>query len=298
MLSRIAERVYWIGRQTERAECVSRMVNAYHYSATQLGALEERSELHDLMAALGEHEDGDATFRATAQWWVNAEANPSSVVSCIRGARDNARRAREVLSLELWEALNSAAATINSLQKAHAGYATVADRVVLHTQAFAGVVETTAPRDETWEILRLGTMVERAAMTLRAMLIGAQAAERLPGDDPLALHAWTLTLRSCSALDAYRRTSVAIPHGPAVVAMLLHSATCPRSVAFALREAQAMVPFGSGASATLDWARQSLLAKIDPTSKDIPALCTTLLEGCDRIHDALLGEWRGRWESA
>ncbi len=36
-------------------------------------------------------------------------------------------------------------------------------------------------------------------------------------DDPLALHAWTVTLRACSALDAYRRTSVAVPHGPAVV---------------------------------------------------------------------------------
>jgi len=297
MLSRIAELVYWIARFTERAEGVSRMVSAYHYSATQLGALEDRSGLHDLITAFGEHGDEGSTFRSTATWWVMGGENPASVVSCIRAARENARRAREVLSLEVWETLNGAASAIESMVADGSTYEAVAERIPAYTRAFAGVVETTAPRDETWEILRLGTMIERAAMTLRAVLIGAQAADRLPTEDPLALHAWTVTLRACSALDAYRKTSAGIPQGPAVVALLLHSVTCPRSVAFALREIQSTLPFGSEPQREIDRARGILISPSRSDDGAIPALADRLLGMCDRIHRAVIDEWRGRWDS-
>jgi len=299
MLSRIAELVYWIGRFTERAEDVSKMVSSYHYSATQLGSLEGRSGLHDLIAAFGEHEDEEgSTFRSTANWWVTSPSNPTSVLSCIRGARENARRAREVLSLEVWESLNGTAFALEALVAAGASYEVVADRVPGYTRALFGIVETTTPRDEAWEVFRLGTMLERAAMTLRAVLIGAEAVERLPEDDPLALHAWTVTLRACSALDAYRRTSVAVPHGPSVVTLLLQSGTCPRSVMFALREVQSVVPFGSEALREAGRAREMLSAPLDHSDGKLPALADRLLGACDQIHAAIIGGWRGGWETA
>ena len=299
MLSRIAELVYWIGRFTERAEGVSKMVSSYHYSATQLGSLEGRSGLHDLIAAFGEHDDTEeSSFRSTASWWVTAPSNPTSVLSCIRGARENARRAREVLSLEVWESLNGTASALESLISSGASYELVADRIPGYTRALAGVVETTTPRDEAWEVFRLGTMLERAAMTLRAVLIGAEAVERLPEDDPLALHAWTVTLRACSALDAYRRTSVAVPHGPTVVTLLLQSVTCPRSVLFALREVQSVVPFGSEALRETGLAREMLTAPLDHSDGEIAALADRLLGACDQIHAAVIGGWRGGWETS
>jgi uncharacterized alpha-E superfamily protein len=298
MLSRIAELVYWIGRFAERAEGVSKMVSSYHYSATQLGSLETRSGLHDLIAAFGEHEEAEqSTFRSTATWWVTASSNPTSVLSCIRGARENARRAREVLSLEVWESLNGTASALESLVASGAPYDIVADRVPGYTRALFGVVETTTPRDEAWEVFRLGTMLERAAMTLRAVLIGAEAVERLPEDDPLALHAWTVTLRACSALDAYRRTSVAVPHGPAVVTLLMQSVTCPRSVLFALGEVQTVVPPGSKAFRDTGRARKLLRAPLDHGDGKIPALADRLLGACDQIHASVVSGWRGGWET-
>ena len=297
MLSRIAELVYWIGRFTERAEGVSKLVSAYHYSATQLGALEERSTLHDLIAAFGEHDGSESSFRSTASWWITSEANPSSVVACIRGARENARRAREVLSLEIWESLNASASALDALVSTGASYAVVADRVPGYTRALAGVIESTSPRDEAWEIMRLGTMLERAAITLRAVLIGAQAVEGLPEDDPMALHAWTVTLRACTALDAYRRTSVVVPHGPAVVSLLLHSVTCPRSVVYALREVETVVPFGSEALHEVEHAREMLSLPLDHSDGAVPALADKILDSCDRIHAAVVTGWRDGWET-
>jgi uncharacterized alpha-E superfamily protein len=297
MLSRIAELVYWIGRLTERAEGVSKMVSVYHYSATQLGALEERSSLHDLLAAFGEHDDATGSFRSAAAWWVTSPANPSSVVSCIRIARDNARRAREVLSLEVWKSLNGTASALESLVASGASYELVADRVPGYTRALSGVIESTSPRDEAWEAMRLGTMLERAAMTLRAVLIGAQASDRLPDDDPLALHAWTLTLRACTALDAYRRTNVAVPQGPAVVSLLLRSGTCPRSVLFALREIQAVVPVGSEALREVERTREMLATPVGGNGT-IPDLADKILDACDAIHTAVVHAWRDGWENA
>ena len=94
MLSRIAELVYWIGRFTERAEDVSKMVSSYHYSATQLGSLETRSGLHDLLAAFGEHEEEErSTFRSTATWWVTAASNPTCASSQAKAFRRCSRSA-------------------------------------------------------------------------------------------------------------------------------------------------------------------------------------------------------------
>ena len=298
MLSRIAELVYWIGRFTERAEGVSKMVSSYHYSATQLGSLETRSGLHDLIAAFGEYDqDEEYTFRSTATWWVMAPSNPTSVLSCIRGARENARRAREVLSLEVWESLNRTASALETMVASGASYDIVAERIPDYTRALSGIVETTTPRDEAWEVFRLGTMIERAAMTLRAVLIGAEAVERLPGDDPLALHAWTVTLRACSALDAYRRTSAAVPRGPEVLALLLQSETCPRSVLFALREVQSVLPPEDKAAGVTRRARRLLATPLDHGDGKIPAFVDRILGTCDRIHAAVITGWRGGWET-
>ena len=298
MLSRIAELVYWIGRFTERAEGVSKMVSSYHYSATQLGSLEGRTGLHDLLAAFGEDADAEtSTFRSAANWWVLAPTNPTSVLSCIRNARENARRAREVLSLEVWESLNGTTASLERMVAGGAPYEVVAERVPEFMRALAGVVETTTPRDEAWEVLRLGTMLERAAMTLRAVLIGAEAVERLPEDDPLAHHAWTVTLRACSALDAYRRSAVAIPNGPDVLTLLLQSTTCPRSVLFAFREVQSVTPFGSDALREAGRAREMVSAPLNHTDGSIQTLSGELLDACERIHAAVVGQWRGGWDT-
>jgi uncharacterized alpha-E superfamily protein len=296
VLSRIAEHVYWVGRLVERAEGVSRLVAAYHYSATQLGALEDHAGLQDIIAGLGEPGGRSRTFRAAAMWWVTADENPFSVASCVRGAREHARRAREVLSLEVWEAVNAASAWVDSMAR-DSGYVTVVERVPDFTRAIAGVVETTVPRDETWAVLRLGTMVERAPITLRAILIGAQAADRLEASDPLALHAWTVTLRACSALDAYRKTSLGgVPRAEEVVELLLRSPTCPRSVLYAVREAQALVPFGGEAAHALEQVRGRLEAR--RYRGRVSTVADRLLAECDGVHEAVVGEWRGRWETA
>ncbi|GAC1659441.1 MAG: alpha-E domain-containing protein [Acidobacteriaceae bacterium] len=300
MLSRIAENVYWIGRFIERAEDVGRLVSAYHYSATQLGSLEERGGLHDLIAVLGEQDAGSdhaketSTFREAASWWVTAPDNSSSVVACIRAARESARRAREVLPFEVWEAINDAHTWTDAAMLSEALYEDVAAGIISQTRAVAGAVDEAMPRDESWEVLRLGTMIERATMTLRAILVGAQARERLEPQDPMTLHMWRVTLRATSSLDAYRRTTLAIPGSERVADLLLRSMTCPRSVLYAVREAIPLVPFGSSAMSMLDRLRE--LARSARGDEHLADAAERLLTCCDEVHQAIVADWRAAWE--
>lgn len=297
MLSRIAENLYWIGRFVERAEDIARLVAAHHYSTMQVGRLDTESHRDDLVAALGSP-GGGSTFGDTAAWWVSSAENASSAVSCIRAARESARHAREVLSLEVWETLNGATAELDDLLGRRAPFETIAAAVPRWTGAYAGVVETTAPRDSTWAILRLGAMVERAVMTLQALSIGAESRLNWADDDPLTLHTWTVTLRACAALDAYRRATTSLPRGRTVAELLLRSPTCPRSVLFAVREAQQLVPFSSEAAAVIGEVRAELEKPgIEALLADAMETFHRLLGRCDSIHEAIVGEWRGRWET-
>ena len=112
LLSRVAESIFWMNRYVERAENLARFIDV----------------TYNLMLDLPDAGDGsqwDAILRATAQLdafrerhdEVNQEnviafvafdeSNPSSILSCLRAARENARSVREVITSEMWEQINA-----------------------------------------------------------------------------------------------------------------------------------------------------------------------------------------------
>src|SRR6218665_475761 len=112
MLSRTADHLYWMSRYTERAENTARMLNV-NYDASmlpqseavaQLGwqGLLSISELLPSYTAL----HGEVTPQGVMEFMVSDEDNPSSIISCLRAARENARAVRGALTTELWETQN------------------------------------------------------------------------------------------------------------------------------------------------------------------------------------------------
>jgi uncharacterized alpha-E superfamily protein len=286
MLSRLAHQVYWIGRLVERSESISLLLSSYHYSATQLGEIDATEALQDLMAGFGEPGQGAPTFPQLAAWWVNDRRNPTSASSCLLGARENARGARESLSLEAWETLTDAADWLDDAELRGIWYETVARQIPLFTRTFSGVVETTMAHDDAWGVLRLGRALERATMTLRALLIGVQAADRM--------HTWTVTLRACTALDAYRRTKVTVPRAEPVIDLLLRSEVCPRSVRYTVTEAQRFGPADGDAPKLLREILDMTARSVPTELMDAAERIDHLLDLLDRAHEAIVNWWRGR----
>ena len=104
MLSRAAERVYWLGRYLERAENTARIVQ--QYSQLLLDLPEEVGvEWQELVAIFGAGEavggfEGNSRERAVLDFLLADPESPNSLAHSIRMARDNVRNSRDLLPQE------------------------------------------------------------------------------------------------------------------------------------------------------------------------------------------------------
>jgi uncharacterized alpha-E superfamily protein len=299
VLSRIAENVYWLGRYVERADDTVRLVATHYYGLLQIGTSDGDVFPAELLAVLGHPPSADPTpsLRAAVTRCVTDPDNQLSVASCLRAARENARRSREVLSLELWETLSAATRWLDT-SGSHAGADELLREAPQWTHAFYGLVDQTMRRGPAWRALRLGMLLERADMTVRVLILAADTLttedEDKGGpkpDDPLGAHLWTTALRACSALDAFWATSPGLPTARSVARVLLRDEDCPRSLVYCLREAGRLL---DGAS---EPARQAeALAGQIASAGPAPLLegggqLRRLLAGCQALDAAIAAHW-------
>src|ERR1700752_4574453 len=112
MLSRTADHLYWMARYMERAENTARMLDVNYQTllTPQSAAAAERGwkgllSISELLEDYGQRY-GAVEARKVMDYMVRDEDNPSSIVSCLRSARENARAVRGTLTTEVWETQN------------------------------------------------------------------------------------------------------------------------------------------------------------------------------------------------
>ena len=112
MLSRTADHLYWMSRYTERAENTARMLDV-NYQTGLLGQSEAAAELGwrgllSISELLHNYTQtrGAVRAREVMDFMVKDESNPSSILSCLGAARENARAVRGTLTTEVWETHN------------------------------------------------------------------------------------------------------------------------------------------------------------------------------------------------
>src|SRR5262245_29322633 len=110
MLSRLADSLYWMSRYVERAENVARFIEVNTWLSLDLpgGYQEQWSPLISTTgddALFAEHYDR-ASERNVFHFLTFDTRNPNSIFSTITAARENARVARQYITLEMWEQIN------------------------------------------------------------------------------------------------------------------------------------------------------------------------------------------------
>ena len=246
MLSRVADSIYWMGRYVERAENVARFVdvNLNLMLDAPTGA---DQQWKPVVNTTGDHEDfakryGEATEQNVIQFLTFDRDNPNSIISCLRGARENARSVREIISSEMWLQLNQFFLTVNSalangkgLESPHQFFT----QVKLSSHLFSGVTDATMTHNEAWHFCRLARKLERADKTSRILDVRHQSlpAQGLPtGVNQADALAWSAILRSCSAWDAYKSIHGAEVDPRLVAEFLLLNEDFPRSVRYCVDE--------------------------------------------------------------
>ena len=230
MLSRIAESLFWIGRYVERADDTARILDTHLQMLLEDPYLPEVEACRALLAVMGAEGEPDETpdRRVVLDRLAFDQENFSSIVGSLGAARENARRAREVVSVEMWECLNTTWIGVEQARRrstVHQFFGWVRERGAL----VAGIADATMSRDDAWRFLVLGRSIERADMTARLV-----ATSTISGTVP----SWTTLLRSCGAHESYVRTYRGMASDERAAEFLLLDRLFPRSVLHALTQAE------------------------------------------------------------
>ena len=240
LLARYAECVFWLARFVERSENLARILEVNEtYGRDRSGAQNWLSivELNgDERVFAAKH--AQATADSVIRFYVTNSENPTSIVSAIGNARENARALRPLVSTEMWVALNvfhNRLRAIASHELAPGSLNRLLTEIKEACQTFTGITEGTFYRDQAWYFYLLGRYIERADQTTRLL----DTKYRLLTDNPASageIGQWHALLRSASGYHAFRRVHTSDLTAARVVGFLLFNPSFPRSVALCVRQ--------------------------------------------------------------
>jgi len=243
LLARHAEAAFWMARYVERAENLARLLDVQ-----QVFARDSRDPV-SWRSILVLNSDESRFFEnqtsadraAVTQFYVLDQENPTSIISAIRNARENARALRPLISTEMWTQLNIFHRRLHALSPddlSDARLSRTCTMVKEGCQAHTGITEGTFFRDESWYFYSIGRWLERADQTTR--LLDIKYHQLLPrGADvgsAFDIGQWNSVLRSAAGYYAYRRVHSRAMSPATIAGFLLHNRAFPRSVALCLND--------------------------------------------------------------
>ncbi len=251
MLSRTADHVFWMSRYTERAENTARMLDVNYQTSllpqstavAELGweGLLKISELLPAYQALY----GEVTPQRVLQFMVKDERNPSSIISCLRAARENARAVRGTLTTEVWETQNQTWLELNRLlatDMLERDPGQFFEWVKFRSHLSRGVTVGTMLVDEALHFMRLGTFLERGDNTARLLDVKFNAVDSdfyglaSDQDQEYDFYHWSAILRSVSGFEIYRRVYRNVIQPDLVAELLVLRPDIPRSLLSCMNE--------------------------------------------------------------
>ena len=245
MLSRTADHLFWMSRYTERAENTARMLDVNYQSSllpqseamAQIG-WEGLISISELLPAYTELH-GTVKAREAMDFMVKDESNPSSIISCLSAARENARAVRGTLTTEVWETENTTWLEVKRMIKAgdfERDPSQFFEWVKFRSHLSRGVTVGTMLMDEALYFMRLGTFLERADNTARLVDVKFHAVQNdffgAAGekDQEYEFYHWSAILRSVSGFEVYRKVYRDVIKPERVAELLILRADMPRSL--------------------------------------------------------------------
>src|SRR5680860_57181 len=241
MLGKTANGLFWMFRNLERSENTARLLDAGFRIALTRSSSEE-DEWASILSTTGSKTLYDQCYKVydapeVIDFLLRDTANPSSVVSLIDSARNNARLVRTALTREVWEATNECWLTLKEIlsrpvpeRELPQVLATIRQQSALVRGALYG----TMMRNDIYDFARLGTHIERADNTAR--ILDVKYYVLLPSLSPIGSSLdnaqWETILRSVSAQRGYRWLNQGDVNQIGIAEFLIKDGRMPRSLTF------------------------------------------------------------------
>ncbi|MBT9609017.1 alpha-E domain-containing protein [Aquabacterium sp.] len=252
MLSRTADHLFWMARYMERAENTARLLDVNYQTSLLPQSSEAALQGWEGLLGISElteeylHKFDEVNARDVMSFMVTDANNPSSILSCLRAARENARAVRGALTTEVWETMNQTWLEFNRLVKEGAMGRDPADLfewVKFRSHLSRGVTLGTMLQDESFHFQRIGTFLERADNTARLLDVKFHARNTEffgsgAGNEgkEVDFYHWSAVLRSVSAFEVYRKVYRNVIRPEKVAELLILRAEMPRSLVHCMDE--------------------------------------------------------------
>lgn len=251
MLSRTADHLFWMSRYTERAENTARMLDV-NYQTSLLPQSEAVAQMgwqgllsiSELLYSYKERH-GEIQAREVMDFMVKDENNPSSILSCLSAARENARAVRGALTTEVWETQNTTWLEVKRMIKTgqfEQDPAQFFEWVKFRSHLSRGVTVGTMLIDEALHFMRMGTFLERADNTARLVDVKFHAVQSdffgaaSEKDQEYDFYHWSAILRSVSGFEVYRKVYRDVIKPERVAELLILRPDMPRSLHACMNE--------------------------------------------------------------
>ncbi|WP_033926497.1 alpha-E domain-containing protein [Sphingomonas sp. 35-24ZXX] len=241
MLGKTAGGLFWMQRYLERSENIARLVDAgFRIALTRSEAAED--EWASVLTTAGVRQAYSQRYdkvdgSSVINFLLRDKANPSSVMSVIESARNNARLVRTALTREVWEATNECWMTLKEALRTQISDNDLPDVLSLIRQQSAqvrGAQSGTMMRNDIYFFAQLGTFVERADSTAR--ILDVKYYVLLPSlsyvGSSLDNVQWETILRSVSAYRAFRWLNPGETNPRNIAQFMILDQVMPRSLAF------------------------------------------------------------------
>jgi uncharacterized alpha-E superfamily protein len=249
MLSRVAERLYWMARYLERAENTARLARVYSYLMLDLpnGVGLSWQQLIDITGNQELYRKRHRTSgeRNVMRFILSDPENPGSLITAVTMARENVRTTRDLVPSEGWEHVNELylfAKKKLARKTLPKGLYEFLSEIIMRCQQITGLLAGTMSHGDAYQFVRIGRNLERFDMTSRIIDVGsatllAKGAElaRLEG------RLWTYLLRALSAHQMYRQYVRRQIRPEIVLGFLLHDMHFPRAMAHTLCEIESCI---------------------------------------------------------
>ncbi|WP_455365526.1 alpha-E domain-containing protein [Kaarinaea lacus] len=248
MLSRVAERVYWMARYAERAENIARIINVY---TNLLLDLPRNTAIgwHSLVQITGGKELFNELYnedleRNIMKYLLADTRNPGSLINSLSFTRENARTIRGILPREGWEAINelylSTKSELPTALSRRNRYEFLAF-LIGSVQQLTGLLAGTMTHNFAYHFVRIGRNLERADMTSRildTMTVDTFLDEHQEQITPYDYVLWMNVLKSLSAYQSYRQEVQTTVSRGSVLQFVMQNKDFPRAILHCLSEIQ------------------------------------------------------------
>lgn len=249
MLARVANNLFWMGRYIERSEHVARFMQVNYFSS--LDAPNERSQdrqfvLRSMRFMIGDPVKGGEGFLNEEEVLYNLGMNPDihySIISNVKLARENANSARDLISTELYEAINKFYHFVLNYHVetyVKRGLYDFCMNITEMTTILRGKIRATLLHDEVYAIIMMGMNLERATQIIRVINTKYNDALLAKGDlreeEQGYNFEWVTLLKCAESYDMMRRFYKKPPNSISTLEFLILNPDCPRSVMNSLNQ--------------------------------------------------------------